>query len=158
MNIMINCQRCTFIYSSTFFIIKNICYQWRINELADKCNVSRSSILLLAKKLEFRVYLKRKTQGEIIQETTKGAKQKLYKTICKLMDNSNCIFVFETGNLQMNCSAYFSAFVCYKNTKRGRNTCPKFNCQRFSLGILLYYSLLHKLQLPKKFSLSLQQI
>ncbi|PKG25332.1 MurR/RpiR family transcriptional regulator [Niallia nealsonii] len=102
---------------------KNICYQLGINELADKCNVSRSSILRLAQKLgfsgysEFRVYLKWQTQGEVIQEmnstgnlyddiqeTIKYTKTKDYEAICKLIDTSERIFVYGTGNLQLNCA------------------------------------------------------
>jgi RpiR family transcriptional regulator, glv operon transcriptional regulator len=102
---------------------KNSCYQLGINDLANKCNVSRSSILRLAQKLgfsgysEFRVFLKWQDQEKVdrevnsvgslnedIQETVKYTKTKDFHDICELMDRSERIFVYGTGSLQLNCA------------------------------------------------------
>jgi len=102
---------------------KSLCYQLGINDLADKCNVSRSSVLRLAQKLgfsgysEFRVYLKWQDQEHVdrevnsvenlyadIQETVKYTKTKDFHDICELIDRSERIFVYGTGSLQVNCA------------------------------------------------------
>ncbi|WP_110926792.1 MurR/RpiR family transcriptional regulator [Bacillus massiliglaciei] len=103
---------------------KSTCYRLGINQLADKCNVSRSSILRLAQKLgfsgysEFRVYLKWQDEEDVqqekkssvdrlnedIQETIKYAKTKDFSEICELIDRSERIFIYGTGSLQLNCA------------------------------------------------------
>ncbi|MEY9869433.1 RpiR family glv operon transcriptional regulator [Peribacillus sp. B2I2] len=102
---------------------KSTCYHLGINQLANKCNVSRSSILRLAQKLgfsgysEFRVYLKWQDEehvqrevtsvdslNEDIQETIKYTKTKDFIEICELIDRSERIFVYGTGSLQLNCA------------------------------------------------------
>lgn len=117
------------LHENDFYILKYIlnnkstCYELGINNLADKCNVSRSSILRLAQKLgfsgysEFRVFLKWQDQEDIqmvvssvdafntdIQETLKYAKNKDFQQLCELIDNAERIFVFGTGTLQLNCA------------------------------------------------------
>lgn len=102
---------------------KSSCYELGINSLADKCNVSRSSILRLAQKLgfsgysEFRVFLKWEDQegpseqvssmevlSTDIQETLKYTKTKNFHEICELIEQSERIFVYGTGDLQLNCA------------------------------------------------------
>ncbi|MFC0471083.1 MurR/RpiR family transcriptional regulator [Halalkalibacter kiskunsagensis] len=117
------------LHENDFHILKYIlnnkssCYQLGINDLADKCNVSRSSILRLAQKLgfsgysEFRVFLKwqdhEKVDSEVnsigslnedIKETLKYTKTKDFQDICELIDRSERIFVYGTGSLQLNCA------------------------------------------------------
>lgn len=102
---------------------KDTCYQLGINHLADRCNVSRSSILRLAQKLgftgysEFRIFLKwqhqekpvkDKSSIEILEEdfreTMKYIQTKDFSDICRLIDEAQKLFVFGTGNAQRNCA------------------------------------------------------
>ncbi|MGA8943582.1 MAG: MurR/RpiR family transcriptional regulator [Thermoactinomyces sp.] len=102
---------------------KSTCYHLGINSLADKCNVSRSSILRLAQKLEFsgysefRIFLKWQNQDdpvlkknsveileENIYETVKYIQSKDFSDICKLIDDAKRLFVFGTGTVQLNCA------------------------------------------------------
>lgn len=102
---------------------KSSCYELGINDLASKCNVSRSSILRLAQKLgfsgysEFRVFLKwqdqEKSEKNIncietfnsdLQETLKYAQNRDFEDICQLLDNAKRIFVYGTGTAQLNCA------------------------------------------------------
>ncbi|BBU40859.1 MurR/RpiR family transcriptional regulator [Aeribacillus composti] len=102
---------------------KNTCYSLGINNLAEKCNVSRSSILRLAQKLEFsgysefRVFLKwqgredpveEKSGVEILQEdlheTIKYIQTKDFSDVCELIYNANQVFVFGTGTAQLHCA------------------------------------------------------
>lgn len=107
------------------YILNNIktCYDLGINSLADRCNVSRSSILRLAQKLdfsgysEFRVFLKWRDQDKQIddksvneifnkdlQETKKYVNTKDFSDICQLIYNAERVFVFGTGTAQHNCA------------------------------------------------------
>ncbi|MEK4886178.1 MurR/RpiR family transcriptional regulator [Bacillus sp. FSL W8-0223] len=102
---------------------KSSCYELGINSLAEKCNVSRSSILRLAQKLgfsgysEFRVFLKwqdqkdpniHKSGVEILRndilETLKYAKNTDFSEICRLIYHTEKIFVYGTGTAQLNCA------------------------------------------------------
>ncbi|MGN7398100.1 MurR/RpiR family transcriptional regulator [Peribacillus frigoritolerans] len=102
---------------------KSTCYEQGINQLADKCNVSRSSVLRLAQKLgfsgysEFRIFLKWQDEGvevaevnimeslnKDINESLKYIKTKDFQEICELIDDSERIFVYGTGSLQLNCA------------------------------------------------------
>ncbi|SJZ41649.1 MurR/RpiR family transcriptional regulator [Garciella nitratireducens] len=102
---------------------KDTCYKLGINDLAEECNVSRSSILRLAQKLgfsgfsEFRVFLKWQDQKEFlpnenevdvlekdILETLKYIKEKDFSEICKLLYQSDRIFAYGTGMAQTNCA------------------------------------------------------
>ncbi|WP_445489012.1 MurR/RpiR family transcriptional regulator [Niallia sp. 03133] len=115
------------LHENDFHILKYIlnnkssCYKLNINDLAKKCNVSRSSVLRLAQKLdfsgysEFRVFLKWEDEGEgevaadyigtltsDIEATLKHLKAKSFEDICQLMDQSERIFVYGTGSGQLN--------------------------------------------------------
>ncbi|MFX3625074.1 MAG: MurR/RpiR family transcriptional regulator [Ectobacillus sp.] len=117
------------LHENDFHILKYIlnhkssCYELGINSLAEKCNVSRSSILRLAQKLgfsgysEFRVFLKWQDQGitdepvsgvEVlntdIQETIKYTNEKDFSGICELIVQAERIFVYGTGTAQLNCA------------------------------------------------------
>lgn len=99
---------------------KSTCYKLKINELAKKCNVSRSSVLRLAQKLnfsgysEFRVFLKWEDEGEEvntsyintlssdIEATLKHLQVKDFDNICELLEKSERIFVYGTGSAQLN--------------------------------------------------------
>ncbi|MFT8321453.1 MAG: MurR/RpiR family transcriptional regulator [Bacillus sp. (in: firmicutes)] len=115
------------LHENDFHILKYIlnnrstCYKLNINDLAKKCNVSRSSVLRLAQKLdfsgysEFRIFLKWEDEGEEeestnyigtltadIEATLKHLQAKNFGDICKLMDQSQRIFVYGTGSAQLN--------------------------------------------------------
>ncbi|PLR75417.1 MurR/RpiR family transcriptional regulator [Bacillus sp. V3-13] len=117
------------LHENDFHILKYIlnnkksCYDLGINSLADKCNVSRSSILRLAQKLgfsgysEFRVFLKWEDQGDPklqktgvellnndILETLKYIKTKDFTEICALIQQAERVFVYGTGTAQLNCA------------------------------------------------------
>lgn len=100
---------------------KKECCELSINSLADKCNVSRTTIFRLAKKLgfkgysEFKFHLKWKEKEVISKEI--DYPQHLYKdisdtialiedknmiNICKLLYNAKRIFVYGTGTAQMS--------------------------------------------------------
>lgn len=99
---------------------KSTCYKLNINDLAKKCNVSRSSVLRLAQKLnfsgysEFRVFLKWEDEGEEvntsyigtlssdIESTLKHLHDKNFDDICQVIDQSERIFVYGTGSAQLN--------------------------------------------------------
>lgn len=102
---------------------KSTCYYLGINDLADQCNVSRSSILRLAQKLEFsgysefRVFLKwqdkedpaeeknsTKILSEDFHETIKYIQSEDFTDICKLIYHANQLFIFGTGTVQLNCA------------------------------------------------------
>lgn len=102
---------------------RDTCYHLGINHMADKCNVSRSSVLRLAQKLgfsgysEFRIFLKWQDQEkpvkdkssievleEDFRETIKYIQTKDFSDICKLIDEAEQLFVFGTGNAQRNCA------------------------------------------------------
>lgn len=102
---------------------KSECHKLGINSLAEKCNVSRSSILRLAQKLgfsgysEFRVFLKwqeqegnnsDKSQVEILSndilETLKYIKTKDFSEMCKLIHRAQRIFIYGTGTAQLDCA------------------------------------------------------
>lgn len=112
---------------SDLYILKYIlnnkveCYNLGINELAKRCNVSRTTILRLAQKLnfkgysEFRLYLKwqeeEKDSEEIdyveklytdINETLKLIREKDYTSICRLIYNAERVFVYGTGTAQID--------------------------------------------------------
>lgn len=103
------------------YILKNKkeCYNLGINELAKRCNVSRSTILRCVKKLgfegysEFKVHLKWKENDvcneEVnnieklfteINQTTNYIKDRDFTKICKLIYNANRVFVYGTGAAQ----------------------------------------------------------
>ncbi|MCP8969990.1 MurR/RpiR family transcriptional regulator [Ectobacillus ponti] len=117
------------LHENDFHILKYIlnhrdtCYELGINSLADKCNVSRSSVLRLAQKLgfsgysEFRVFLKWQEQEETaagksgvdslqadIQETLKYAHSHDFSELCALIRRQERIFVYGTGTVQLNCA------------------------------------------------------
>lgn len=96
------------------------CCDLGINELAKKCNVSRTTILRFAQKLgfkgysEFRVHLKWQEsecdKGEKnyverlytdLNENIKLLKEKDFTNICKLIYNAERVFVYGTGTIQM---------------------------------------------------------
>ncbi|GIM28156.1 RpiR family transcriptional regulator [Clostridium polyendosporum] len=96
------------------------CCNLGINELAKKCNVSRTTILRFAQKLgfkgysEFRVHLKwqeeEKDNEEIdyveklytdLNETIKLIKEKDFTSICELIYNAERVFVYGTGTAQI---------------------------------------------------------
>lgn len=104
------------------YILKNKkeCYTLGINELAKRCNVSRTTILRCVKKLEFegysefRVHLKWKENDVCneednnieklfteINQTIKLIKDRDFTSICKLIYNAERIFVYGTGAAQM---------------------------------------------------------
>lgn len=91
-----------------------------INSLANKCNVSRSSVLRLAQKLdfsgysEFRVFLKWEHETDTddkdsvellkmdISHTLKYAESKDFTELCALLDRADRIFIFGTGSAQLS--------------------------------------------------------
>ena len=95
-----------------------------INELADKCNVSKSTVLRLTQKLglsgysEFKIFLKWEEQNKVEQEeeidyieslnksvsdTIKNNKQDNIRDICKVINESERIFIYGTGRAQQIC-------------------------------------------------------
>jgi len=113
-------------HENDFHILKYIlnnrstCYKFNINELANKCNVSRSSVLRLAQKMgfsgysEFRVFLKWEDEEEEssqsyigtlthdLEATLKHLQDKNFDEICEVIDKSDRIFVYGTGSAQLN--------------------------------------------------------
>lgn len=102
---------------------KTTCHKLGINDLAERSNVSRSSVLRLAQKLgfsgysEFRIFLKwqkqdnRRDQKSVtemftnnVQETLKYIQNKNFSDICRLIHEAQRIFVFGTGTAQLNCA------------------------------------------------------
>lgn len=96
------------------------CCDLGINELAKKCNVSRTTILRFTQKLgfkgysEFRVHLKwQESEGDKVEkdyvetlytdlnENIKLLKEKDFTNICKLIYNAERVFVYGTGTIQM---------------------------------------------------------
>ncbi|WP_071392896.1 MurR/RpiR family transcriptional regulator [Bacillus tuaregi] len=102
---------------------KKSCYELGINALAEKCNVSRSSVLRLAQKLgfsgysEFRVFLKWQDQEDVkeetnlievlnndVLETMKYVQSKDFSELCALIHQADRVFVYGTGTAQVNCA------------------------------------------------------
>ena len=102
---------------------KKECTNVSINDLADKCNVSRTTILRFAQKLgfkgysEFKVFLsweeKEKsndqTEGDYVnkfyldlEETKKNLNQKNLQEMSKIIYDSDRVFVYGTGVTQKN--------------------------------------------------------
>ncbi|GAB6099610.1 MurR/RpiR family transcriptional regulator [Halanaerocella petrolearia] len=98
---------------------KQECSDLGINDLAQKCNVSRTTIFRLAKKLGFKGYSefkfhlkweeKETDQGESdyitslhkdIDKTIKLSKEKNFTEICKLLYDAQRIFIYSTGTAQ----------------------------------------------------------
>lgn len=96
------------------------CYNLGINDLAKKCNVSRTTILRFAQKLEFkgysefRVHLKwQEEQNDNeendyieklytdLNEAVKLIREKDFTNICKLIYNAERVFVYGTGTAQL---------------------------------------------------------
>ncbi|MEI3600060.1 MULTISPECIES: MurR/RpiR family transcriptional regulator [unclassified Oceanobacillus] len=102
---------------------KDKCYNLSINELADICFVSRSSIHRLAKKLdfngfsEFKTFLKWESQSEYhtgnlsetlhsdILQTFKNLNTVDFRSISEILLNANRIFIHGTGTAQQFCAA-----------------------------------------------------
>ncbi|GIM30474.1 HTH-type transcriptional regulator GlvR [Clostridium polyendosporum] len=99
---------------------KSECYNLGINELAKKCNVSRTTILRFTQKLgfkgysEFRVRLKWQEENNDneeddyveklymdLNETIKLVREKDFTNICKLIYNAERVFVYGTGTAQL---------------------------------------------------------
>ncbi|RDY29367.1 MurR/RpiR family transcriptional regulator [Romboutsia weinsteinii] len=102
---------------------KKSCYNLGINALADKCNVSRTTVLRLAQKLglsgysEFKVFLKweerescENDSGYVealsggIDKTIKHNKDKQLRDICELIYKKERIFIYTTGRAQQICA------------------------------------------------------
>lgn len=101
---------------------KNSCYKMGINQLAQHCNVSRSSVLRLAKKLgfsgysEFKIFLKwnhKATEEKFnyfdllmkdMESNIKYLRAKRFDDICKLLETQSRIFVFGSGTAQTTCA------------------------------------------------------
>jgi RpiR family glv operon transcriptional regulator len=101
---------------------KKECYQDSITELAKKCNVSRSSILRLAQKLdfsgysEFRIFLiwEDKTVEvhnhyfesliSDVESNIKALRNTNMEGICRLLKDADRIFVYGSGTAQNNCA------------------------------------------------------
>ncbi|MGL4572032.1 MAG: MurR/RpiR family transcriptional regulator [Clostridium sp.] len=97
---------------------KKECSSLGINELAKRCNISKTTILRLTHKLafngysEFKVFLKweeennkRKNSGvveleELIYENIKLISQKDFTDICRIIHNADRVFVHGTGTAQ----------------------------------------------------------
>lgn len=104
---------------------KKICSKMGINELADKCNVSKSTVLRLTQKLglsgysEFKVFLKWEEQNKANREeeeidyieslnkcvsnTIKNNSDDAIRDICKVIHESERIFIYGTGRAQQVC-------------------------------------------------------
>lgn len=104
------------------FICSNTkeCINLSINDLGDKCNVSRTTILRFAQKLgfkgysEFKVFLswqekeKDETEGDYVnqfyldlEETKKNINQKNLQEISKLIYGAERVFIYGTGMTQI---------------------------------------------------------
>jgi len=104
---------------------QDTCYKLGINELAKKCNVSRTSILRLSQKLdfsgysEFRVFLKweaekREEEREDcrsfeslmrdMEASMKYLKNTDLRKMCQLIDEADRIFVYGSGTAQTTCA------------------------------------------------------
>ncbi|NPC91887.1 MurR/RpiR family transcriptional regulator [Bacillus sp. WMMC1349] len=104
---------------------KDSCYKLGIHDLAQKCNVSRTSILRLSQKLEFsgysefRVFLKweaekwgdqQKVSNSFaglmrdMEASLKYLKNTDMQNICKLIDEADRIFVYGSGTAQTSCA------------------------------------------------------
>ncbi len=98
---------------------KQSCAKMTVNELADFCNVSRTTILRFARKIglegfsELKLFLKWETQGptkaqenvtEIISEgyihAINELQKKDFSAICQLMHQSKRLFIFGSGDIQ----------------------------------------------------------
>ncbi len=95
-----------------------------INELAVKCNVSKSTILRFTKKLglsgysEFKVllnprFIKQKDSKEYLDDLGQSVSQVIeqnsehvIKRVCDIIANSNRIFLYGTGSAQKNFAAH----------------------------------------------------
>ncbi|WP_312476691.1 MurR/RpiR family transcriptional regulator [Neobacillus sp.] len=114
-----------------FYILKYIlnnqdtCYKLGINELAGRCNISRSSILRMTQKIgfsgysEFKMFLKWQNEANKddkqsedfvnslvtdVNETIKYIHAKDMTDICALIDKAERIFVYGTGTAQSHCA------------------------------------------------------
>ena len=98
---------------------KKNCYKMGIIELANKCNVSKSTILRLTQKLglsgysEFKIFLKWEDNKNIeedndyienicksLNDTIKNNDNENIKKICKIIHDSQRIFIYGTGRAQ----------------------------------------------------------
>lgn len=97
---------------------KEECCELTIDQLASKCNVSRTTILRFAQKLslqgysELKVYLKWEMKKEPIQENVidnffdsiskaiKEYREKDFTTVCKMIYESKRVFLYGTGAVQ----------------------------------------------------------
>ncbi|MBO0462459.1 MULTISPECIES: MurR/RpiR family transcriptional regulator [Enterococcus] len=96
-----------------------------INELAKKCNVSRTTIMRFCQKLEFdgfsefKYHLKNELtqenmclselEGEILEnhiQTIENLKKKDFTDLCKMMANAKRIFIYGSGDIQTLVSSY----------------------------------------------------
>lgn len=104
---------------------KTICSKMGINELADKCNVSKSSVLRLTQKLglsgysEFKVFLKWEEQSKLdrkedemdyieslsksVCDTIKNNNEDKIRDICKVIHEAERIVIYGTGRAQQIC-------------------------------------------------------
>ncbi|SDZ10009.1 RpiR family transcriptional regulator, glv operon transcriptional regulator [Evansella caseinilytica] len=101
---------------------KKTCYQLSINELAQVCNVSKSSVLRFTQKLgfsgysEFKIFLKWDNQREKqeshyvdplytdIEATLTDLSEKPFDAISALLYEARTIFVYGSGLAQTNCA------------------------------------------------------
>lgn len=100
---------------------KKACQNYSINELAEKCNVSRTTIMRFAQKLsldgysELKVMLKRDKEMQLTQtidelkdwcvlyqHIIQELEKKDYTKICKMIHRANRIFAFGSGAFQKN--------------------------------------------------------
>lgn len=101
-------------------INKNKCSQLTIEELANLCNVSRTTILRFAQKLslkgfsELKIYLKWETSEEVQMETDaikimcdgytraiNDISKRDFTSACKLIYEANRVFIYGSGDIQM---------------------------------------------------------
>lgn len=106
------------------YILNNreTCYNMGINELADACHASRSSILRMTQKLnftgysEFRVLLKWENQSKDFDDnhnstfqndittTLKNLEAKDFEPVNELLYSARRIFIYGTGTAQLKCA------------------------------------------------------
>lgn len=115
---------------------KETCCNLGINELANRCNVSRTTVLRLTQKLglsgysEFKIFLKWQDEEEYknieennymedlvtsISDTIKYNKDNEIKKICKLIHEAERVFVYGTGVVQQTCARELKRMFLYSH-------------------------------------------
>lgn len=113
---------------------KEECKNMSIQELAEKCNVSHTTILRFAHKLgldgysEMKVYLKWESKNKIsildediekscqyIEKTVNEIKKKDFDELFELIDNAENIYVYGSGEVQKNAAKELKRIMLFSN-------------------------------------------